>query len=399
MWESATTKLAEKDVRTHLGHRIKQIRVADGGVRSVQVEGPNGDFDVEGQYFISSLPVRTLLTSIEPPPPQPVLDAANRLRYRDFLTVVLIVKQATLFPDNWIYIHEPKVKLGRIQNFKNWSPEMVPDEAMTSLGLEYFVHEGDDVWSSSDADLIALGTRECALLGLIDAADVVDGTVVRMPKAYPVYDSEYKDALTEIREWLRLQTPNLQLIGRNGQHCYNNQDHSMLTAVYAARNIDAGAEIHDVWGVNVEGEYHEEKHASGSAAVSGERSVPQRVGEPTVAELVGDAFARYDAVALGAALSTLCAAGLFIATAVLLLQGGAAIGPNLSLMGNYLLGFEPSWTGAWIGAVEAGAVGFAIGWLIAKLANWVIAAEQKRFVDQMNAQTPSFQTEGVSDGR
>ena len=221
---------------------------------------------------------------------------------------------------------------------------------------------------------------ECALLGLIDGDDVVDGTVVRMPKAYPVYDSEYRDALAEIREWLRLQTPQppvdraqwpalLQQPGpldadsrvRGSQHRRGRRNPRRLGASMSRPK------------------YHEVNRASGSAAVSGERSVPQRAGEPTVADLVGDAFARYDAVALGAALAMLCAAGLFIATAALLLEGGPAIGLNLSLAGNYLFGYEVSWTGALIGAAEAGAVGFFLGWLIAKLANRVIGAEQRRF--------------------
>jgi len=169
--------------------------------------------------------------------------------------VVLIVKQPNLFPDNWIYIHEPNVRVGRIQNFKNWSPEMVPDPQMTALGLEYFSTVGDDLWQMSDVDLIALGKREMDTIGLVNSADVVDGTVVRQLKAYPVYNSTYAGFLDTIKNYLADFT-NLQTVGRNGLHKYNNQDHSMLTAMLAVRNLQG--ERHDVWNVNTERSYHEE---------------------------------------------------------------------------------------------------------------------------------------------
>jgi protoporphyrinogen oxidase len=177
------------------------------------------------------------------------------LHYRDFLTVCLIVRQPELFPDNWIYIHDPSVQVGRIQNFKNWSKEMVPDPAMTSLGLEYFVSEGDELWSMSDTDLIALAKKELQFLKLAEPEEVVDGTVKRMRKAYPVYDSNYRQNLAIVRGYLDA-IENLQTVGRNGLHKYNNQDHSMMTALLAARNICG--EKHDVWAVNTELEYHEE---------------------------------------------------------------------------------------------------------------------------------------------
>jgi protoporphyrinogen oxidase len=210
---------------------------------------------------------------MSPAAPAEVVHAAESLRYRDFLTVVLIVDRADTFPDNWIYIHEPKVKLGRIQNFKNWSPDLVPDPAKTSLGLEYFCFEGDDLWTSSDPDLIALGRREVDLIGLVDAREVSDGCVVRMPKAYPVYDDEYKAHLATIRGWLR-SLGNLELAGRNGMHKYNNQDHSMMTALLAARNM-LGMGKFDTWKVNTDAEYHEAE-AEEVAQKKG-RSVPQRV--------------------------------------------------------------------------------------------------------------------------
>jgi protoporphyrinogen oxidase len=185
-----------------------------------------------------------------------VQQAARQLKYRDFLTVALIIDRADVFPDNWIYVHDESVKVGRIQNFKNWSPEMVPNASQTCLGLEYFCFEGDGLWTLSDADLIALGTRELEAVGLARGEHVVDGAVVRMPKAYPVYDEGYEDALGVVRDYLA-GFDNLQVIGRNGMHKYNNQDHSMLTALLAVRNLCG--EHFDIWAVNADDEYHEEQ--------------------------------------------------------------------------------------------------------------------------------------------
>lgn len=387
MWESCTRGLAKKGVETHLEKRVDSIRWGDGRVKSVRISGPDGQMtEAEGDHFLSSMPIRTLLHSMDPVPPKAVVEAADKLRYRDYLTVVLILDQEEVFPDNWIYIHSPDVKLGRIQNYKNWSPEMVADPEKTALGLEYFVQEDDDVWSSSDEDLIELGKRECATLGLANPDDVIDGTVIRMPKAYPVYDEVYQDALAEIRAWLEAEAPNMQLIGRNGQHRYNNQDHSMMTAVLAAENIVAGAPQHDVWDVNVEDEYHEEVQAGENVSTSGDRTTPGRVDDETIIELIEDAFARYDGVALGSAMGVIAGLGLFLATVVLVLQGGEVVGPNLSLLGNYLVGFQATWAGAAIGLVEAGIGGFGIGWLLAGLINFVIAAEEQRIVRGIEGQ-------------
>jgi protoporphyrinogen oxidase len=162
-----------------------------------------------------------------------------------------------MFPDNWIYVHDPKVKLGRIQNFKNWSPEMVPDQGKTCLGLEYFCFEGDGLWSMPDAELVRLGARELEAIGLLQGASVVDGTVVRAPKAYPIYDEGFMKALDVVRRYLDRFT-NLQVAGRNGMHKYNNQDHSMVTAILAVQNLLEAGPHHDVWAVNADDEYHEE---------------------------------------------------------------------------------------------------------------------------------------------
>jgi protoporphyrinogen oxidase len=233
---------------------------------------------IRGTHFISSMPIRELIQKLDPMPPPAVLEAGANLHYRDFLAVVVIVNKQELFPDNWIYIHDPDVKLGRIQNFKNWSPNMVPDSSKTCLGLEYFCFENDGLWSMSDRDLIDLGKRELETLGLVTASDVDDGVVVRIQKAYPVYDATYKESLRVIREFLA-PIGNLQLVGRNGMHKYNNQDHSMLTAMLAVKNI-MGAN-YNLWEVNADQEYHEQlgDQAEGvdkSALESTQPLVPRR---------------------------------------------------------------------------------------------------------------------------
>jgi protoporphyrinogen oxidase len=244
---------------------------------------------VPADHVISSMPMSELLKVMDPPPPDDVLRAANDLQYRDFLTVALIVPEEFSFPDNWIYIHDPGVKVGRIQNFGSWSPFLVK-EGRTCLGLEFFVFEGDDMWTKADEDLIKLGTAELEALGLVRKGSVEGGYVVRMPKAYPTYDQFYKDNVETMRKWLTAYAPNVYPVGRNGMHRYNNADHSMFTAMLTVENILEGTD-HDVWTVNVEQEYHEEKSGDGKpAAGSGERGtgrdapvIPRKVTATTSA--------------------------------------------------------------------------------------------------------------------
>jgi hypothetical protein len=308
--------------------------------------------------------------ALNPAPPAQVLDAAARLRYRDYLTVVLVVNREEVFPDNWIYIHSPDVKVGRIQNYKNWSPFMVPNPATTSLGLEYFLWDKDEEWSWPDEQLIQLGISECRQLGLADPKDVVDGTVVRMEKAYPVYDQTYQANVAIIRDYLATFA-NLQTIGRNGLHRYNNQDHSMLTGIYAARNIMG--ERWNVWTVNTEKEYHEEGRVAELNA--GDRLVPrpvtvQVIDVRTALDAVLDrGLARLDPVAMGVAMGAVGGLGLFLSTAILLVKGGGVVGPNLSLLGQFLPDFSVTWTGAAIGLVEVGLWGFLTGYAGAWLCN------------------------------
>lgn len=255
MWETVKGIVEERGSEIRLKTGVEKILHEEGRVRALEVTVDGKPETIEGTHFISTMPIRELIQKFEPPAPPEVLKAAEALNYRDFLTVALIVNKRELFPDNWIYIHDAEVKVGRIQNFKNWSPEMVPDPEKTCLGLEYFCFEGDGLWTMPDLDLVELGKKELGILGLVDPADVVDGSVVRMPKAYPVYDGGYAESLRVVREFLN-GIPNLQLVGRNGMHKYNNQDHSMLTAMLAVKNI-LGAN-YDLWQVNAEQEYHEE---------------------------------------------------------------------------------------------------------------------------------------------
>jgi protoporphyrinogen oxidase len=274
MWEVARDRIREQGGAVHLDRKVVKIEHDGTAVTAFLAREASGRITrYLGEHFLSTMPVRDLIRAMDPPAPADVIAAAESLGYRDFLTVVLIVDRPETFPDTWIYVHEPDVKVGRIQNFKNWSPDLVPDPDRSSLGLEYFCFEGDELWNKTDAELLDLGRREIDTIGLVPASQVVDGCVVRMPKAYPVYDDEYQAHLQVIRRWL-VNLANLELAGRNGMHKYNNQDHSMMTALLAARNI-LGLGRYDTWKVNTDAEYHEEG-AEADAQTQG-RLVPQRV--------------------------------------------------------------------------------------------------------------------------
>ncbi len=255
MWEKVADIVDNNGGEVQLETEVEKIIWRADRVTSLQVRKGDETRIVEGSHFISSMPVRELIQRLEPSVPQHVLDAANDLQYRDFLIVALIVDQSEMFPDNWIYIHDPDVQVGRIQNFKNWSPDMVCDPGKTCLGLEYFCYEGDGLWAMRDEELIELGKRELEQLSLLSGSKVEDASVVRMHKAYPVYNASYLQSLETVKNFLS-PIANIQLVGRNGMHKYNNQDHSMLTAMLAVENILGTA--HNIWKVNTDGEYHEE---------------------------------------------------------------------------------------------------------------------------------------------
>ena len=372
MWERCAELVGQRGSQIVPEVRVERVRHRQGRVECVYGRTPAGALlEFGGEQFVSTMPLRELINALDPPPPDEVLRAANALRYRDYLTVVLIVNREQVFPDNWIYINSHDVKLGRIQNYKNWSPHMVPDPSRTSLGLEYFLWDRDEEWSWTHERLIEQGINDCTTLGLIDRREVEDGTVVRMRQAYPVYDQSYQEHLTTIRRYVAGLT-NLQLIGRNGQHRYNNQDHSMLTGVYAARNI-AGAH-YDVWSVNVEQEYQEEGPAP--QGYTGDRAVPRGLPSEAAApeRLLEEAFARLDPVALGAAFGVVSGLALFLATVILLLRGGEVVGPTLSLLAQYLWQYSVTWPGALRGSIQAAVGGFGVGYVVAVLRNWGLGA-------------------------
>jgi protoporphyrinogen oxidase len=275
MWETCRELLEKAGVDVVLEASVVSVERGSRGAEAVVYEHAGRLVRIETDHVVSSMPFSGLVRAMDPAPPDHVVAAADALHYRDFLTVALVVPEDAGFPDNWIYIHSPKVKVGRIQNFGSWSPYMVRP-GTTCLGLEYFVFEGDELWAKSDDDLIALATAELAEIGLVDAAHVERGYVVRVPKAYPVYDDTYRDAVDTIRRWIAAEVPNAHPVGRNGMHKYNNQDHSMYTAMLTVENIVAEAG-HDIWSVNVDEEYHEERSGTQGDSGGTGRDVPMPV--------------------------------------------------------------------------------------------------------------------------
>ncbi|MDP9378197.1 MAG: NAD(P)/FAD-dependent oxidoreductase [Actinomycetota bacterium] len=255
MWETMADEIIAAGGEVRLRAPVSALEAEEGGIVAVQAGGER----VQCSHVISSLPLRAVVGLPSEPAPEFVRRAAEGLRYRDFLTVALVIDGEDLFPDNWIYIHEPAVQVGRIQNYRSWSPWMVPDASKACVGLEYFCFKGDDLWEMSDDELVELAKTELQQLGLVDPSQVERGFVTRVPLAYPMYDADYAERVETIRGWLEL-IPNLQQVGRNGLHRYNNSDHSMLTAIRAVENLADGAG-HDIWAVNSESVYHEHDQA------------------------------------------------------------------------------------------------------------------------------------------
>jgi protoporphyrinogen oxidase len=280
VWERVAAISAAKGHPVLLGRSVLRISHEDGRILSVVTEKADGRTETHtGTDFISSIPIRELVAKLDPPAPNNVRQAADRLGYRDFISIALMIDRPDVFPDNWIYIHDPGVRVGRIQNFKNWSPDMVPDQSKTCLGLEYFCFEGDGLWTMSDPELIELAKKELGQLGMCNASEVFDGVVVRQQKAYPVYDDSYQANVAVVRDYLTSSLANLHLAGRNGMHKYNNQDHSMMTALLVARNIATGSR-QDPWKVNADAVYHEDIRV-GERDLTG-RQVPERVAAAKV---------------------------------------------------------------------------------------------------------------------
>lgn len=263
MWERTAELVSGMGGQVRLDTAVVGLDVAGGSVRSVTVESGGRLERIPVSAVISSLPLPALIGSLSPAPPRGVREDASRLAFRDFMLVGLIVNRPVLFPDQWIYVHTPQMRVGRVQNFKNWSDALVPDAGHTSLGMEYFCNADDDLWRLSDGQLVDLASREADGLGFCRAAEIADACVIRQRQAYPVYDAGYRDRLERVRAYLS-GVSNLQTIGRNGMHRYNNQDHSMMTGWFAARNVLG--ERHDTWTVNTERSYYEDQRV---AAVQG----------------------------------------------------------------------------------------------------------------------------------
>jgi len=286
MWEAAAQRTRAQGGEIRMGCRVTGAELLPAAADESNAAAPRwrvgytaadgSEQAVEADHVISSAPLKELVQGLTPPVSAETLQAAKSLRYRDFLTVALIVRPSQRFDDNWIYIHEPGVKVGRVQNFASWSPELVPDPDLACYGLEYFCFEGDGLWNSSDEELIALGGRELVQLGLAKQGDVIDGHVVRQPKAYPVYDDDYATHVATIRRELESRYPGLHLVGRNGMHKYNNQDHAMMTAMLVSRNILAGEQRYDIWEVNQDAEYHEAGDRGAEDRVAGQKADGQR---------------------------------------------------------------------------------------------------------------------------
>ncbi len=294
MWERCADLVRQQGGDVELETKVKKIHHEPGrgavavtsvvtggyGAGAGAPEATRTDVGREQRWdcgaVVSTMPLSSLVLAMDPPAPAPVQAAARDLKYRDYLTVALVVPESAGFPDNWIYIHSPEVLVGRIQNYGSWSPHLVKD-GRTCLGLEYFVFQDDETWSMPDDELVALATKELAQLGLVQPDQIERGYVVRMPKAYPFYDKAYHANLQTIRDWIAQEVPNVHPVGRNGMHRYNNQDHSMLTAILTVQNIVSGAG-HDVWQVNVEDDYHEEQTSTRQRLEAAATDVEEPVG-------------------------------------------------------------------------------------------------------------------------
>lgn len=382
MWNEVKNRVNDGGGEVLLGADVEKIYFSDNRVTGLEINRGGKKELISGTDYISSMPMRELIQKLSPIPPKPVIEAATSLNYRDFLTVILIINKKDVFPDNWIYIHDPNVRMGRIQNFKNWSPDMVPDQNKTCLGLEYFCFEGDGLWVMSDKDLIELGKIELVSLGLADKSLVENGTVVRMPKAYPVYDSKYVESLELVKQFVSTFS-NLQLIGRNGMHKYNNQDHSMLTAMLAVWNIFGSR--YDLWQVNMDKEYHEEVSEAetidahmlsplGTTQPSHPNLVTMRNERLAMIDLLVKAFARIDKFAFALAVGSASGLAVLVSTFWLILTGVDSRDPIFNLLGQFFIGYTVSARGAFIGLGYCFLWGFIFGWLYAYLRNLFISA-------------------------
>ena len=354
MWQRFRQAIEAEGGQVHLNSEAIGLIHKNGAITSVKYTVGGDTKEIPAGHVISSVPISNLALLFEPKSPADVLAAARQLSYRAIIIVGLIVDKENLFPDQWIYIHSPNVRVGRIQNFKNWSAPMVPDPHTTGIGMEYFCDEGDATWNASDAELVDLASRELAGLGLADIDGVRDGFVVRQPKAYPVYNNEYGPHLGVIRDFIGA-LDNLQTIGRNGMHRYNNMDHSMVTGTLAAQNILGST--HDLWAVNEEEEYLE---------ADKQRQTTKIISDKILMRV----FARMDKLAFATAIGSVAGLLIFLATIWVVIKSGPDIGLKLQLLSQYFVGYTVTVQGAFIGFGYSFGWFFLFGWLYAYLHNF-----------------------------
>jgi protoporphyrinogen oxidase len=357
MWERFREAVEAGGGQVRRNWEVMSLKHENGRIASIICTQGGKTEEIPAGHLISSMPISRLVAMLEPKASEKALEAARGLSYRAFIIVLLIVDKEDLFQDQWIYIHSPDVRVGRIQNFKNWSGAMVPDPKKTSVGMEYFCNEGDGTWTMSDTELLDLAAGELSALGLAKTHDVIDGLVVRQPKAYPIYDHEYQKSLEVIRDLIKT-IENLQTIGRNGMHRYNNMDHSMHTGILAVENM-LGAD-HNLWEVNEEEAYLEEDKQA-------------KVGRVVSEKVLARTFARMDKLALATAVGSVSGLLLFLATVWLVIKGGHVVGPNLRLLSQYFAGYTVTVKGAFIVFSYTFVWGFLFGWLLAYLRNLSLA--------------------------
>lgn len=356
MWERFKEAIESKGGEVRLNSEAIVLKHNNGRITHIVYQYGDKKTEIPVKHIISSIPITKLVVLLDPHAPEEVLSAAKKLTYRAFIVVVLIIDKQDLCSDQWIYIHSPNVKVCRIQNFKNWSAEMVPDTKKTSVGMEYFCTEGDAIWTMSDNEMVDLASRELYGLGLSEMDRVIDSCIVRQPGAYPIYDHNYRDHLEVIKSYLA-NIDNLQTIGRNGMHRYNNMDQSMLVGMLAAQNfLDAN---YDLWELNEEKEYLEEEKLK----------TEQFDSESAVIR----AFSRLDKLAMATAVGSVSGLLFFLLTIWVVIIGNEVLYPSFELLSQYFVGYTVSVSGAFKACGYGFIWGFIFGWLFAYLRNFLFA--------------------------
>ncbi|MDM8542620.1 NAD(P)/FAD-dependent oxidoreductase [Desulfococcaceae bacterium HSG9] len=357
MWERLLETTKEGGGKVSLNSEVISLNHENGRITDATYTHQGKRYKIAVEHLVSSAPITALVTMLKPQAPKEVIEASRGLSYRAFIIVIFIIDKPSLFSEQWIYIHSPNVRVGRIQNFKNWSAAMVPDSNLTSVGMEYFCSEGDDLWTMPETELVGLAARELAELGLAETDDIADEFVLRQPKAYPVYNQNYLNCLGIIQEFIA-GFKNLQTIGRNGMHRYNNMDHSMLTGMMAIQNI-TGCD-HNLWLVNEEEEYLEDEKNKKKL----QQLIPERL-------LIG-LFGRMDKLGFATAIGTISALYVFIATLWMSIKSIPPGIPNLTFLGEYFAGYTMTVNGAFIAFPYTFFYGFLLGWMFAYIRNFII---------------------------